>query len=89
MMVFLSCYTIVDGFFIASFVGKEAFTAVNLVFPVLMAAGTPGFLLGTGGSAFVGAALDGKNLKRRTGSFRFSPRSRSGSDFCFPSSSGS
>ena len=60
MMVFLSCYTIVDGFFIASFVGKEAFTAVNLVFPVLMAAGTPGFLLGTGGSAFVGAALGRK-----------------------------
>ena len=60
MMVFLSCYTIVDGFFIASFVGKEAFAAVNLVFPVLMAAGTPGFLLGTGGSAFVGAALGRK-----------------------------
>lgn len=60
MMVFLSCYTIVDGFFIASFVGKEAFAAVNLVFPILMAAGTPGFLLGTGGSAFVGAALGRK-----------------------------
>jgi len=44
MMVFLSCYTIVDGFFIASFVGKEAFAAVNLVFPILMAAGTGIFL---------------------------------------------
>ena len=30
MMVFMSIYTVVDGFFISNFVGKSAFSAVNL-----------------------------------------------------------
>lgn len=59
MMIFASIYSVVDGFFISNFASKEAFTAVNLIFPVIMIVAGVGFMLGTGGSAFV-AALFGK-----------------------------
>ena len=35
MMVFFSFYTIVDGMFIAKFVGSNALSATNIVFPVI------------------------------------------------------
>lgn len=57
MMVFTSIYSVVDGLFVSNFVGKTAFAAVNLIMPVLMAFGTLGFLVGTGGSAVVSMAL--------------------------------
>ena len=59
MMIFASIYSVVDGFFISNFASKEAFTAVNLIFPVIMIVAGVGFMFGTGGSAFV-AALFGK-----------------------------
>ena len=34
MMVCISLYSIVDGFFVSNFVGKTPFAAVNLVMPV-------------------------------------------------------
>ena len=49
MMVFTSIYGVVDGFFVSNFVGKEAFTAVNFVMPVIMILGGFGFMFGTGG----------------------------------------
>lgn len=37
LMIFCtSVYTIVDGFFVSNYVGKTAFAALNLVWPVLM-----------------------------------------------------
>jgi len=57
MMVCTALYSIVDGFFISNFVGKDEFTAVNLIYPFLMIMGSPGFMLGTGGSALVGKKL--------------------------------
>lgn len=33
MMIFISTYTMVDGFFVSNYVGKTAFTAVNLSSP--------------------------------------------------------
>ena len=51
MMICTSVYSIIDGLFVSNFVGKTPFAALNLVFPVLMALGTIGFMLGTGGSA--------------------------------------
>ncbi len=36
MMIFISTYTMVDGFFVSNYVGKTAFTAVNLIFPAIM-----------------------------------------------------
>lgn len=53
MMIVTSVYIVVDGFFVSNFAGKTAFTAVNLVMPVLMILGTVGFMFGTGGAALV------------------------------------
>lgn len=57
MMIVTSIYGIVDGFFVSNFVGKNAFAAVNLIMPVLMAIGAFGFMIGTGGSALVAKTL--------------------------------
>ena len=35
MMIFMSLYTIVDGFFVSRFVGAEALSAVNIVYPLI------------------------------------------------------
>lgn len=57
MMVFISVYGIVDGFFVSNFVGKTQFSALNLIYPALMLVWAIGFMLGTGGSALVGKTL--------------------------------
>lgn len=46
MMVFTSIYSVVDGFFVSNFAGKQAFAAVNLIMPFLQAFGCIGFMLG-------------------------------------------
>lgn len=33
MMIITSIYSIVDGFFVSNFVGKNSFAALNLIFP--------------------------------------------------------
>ena len=53
MMIFISIYSVVDGLFVSNFAGKEALAAVNLVFPLVMALGSVGFMFGTGGGALV------------------------------------
>lgn len=53
MMIVTSVYIVVDGFFVSNYAGKTAFTAVNLVMPILMILGTVGFMFGTGGTALV------------------------------------
>ena len=35
MMIFLSLYTIIDGMFISGFVGTDALSTTNMVYPVL------------------------------------------------------
>ena len=66
MMIFTSIYGVVDGFYISNYVGKDAFTAVNLIFPALMILGVFGFMIGTGGSALVGKTLgEGNKTKAR------------------------
>ena len=57
MMVFVSIYGIVDGFFVSNFVGEVEFAALNLIFPLIMILGSVGFMLGTGGNAVVSKAL--------------------------------
>lgn len=57
MMLCTSLYSIVDGLFVSNFVGKTPFAAVNLIFPILTAISTVGFMLGTGGSAIVSMTL--------------------------------
>ncbi|MDK2961625.1 MAG: hypothetical protein PWP20_751 [Eubacteriaceae bacterium] len=64
MMIVSSVYSIVDGFFISNFAGKNAFAAVNLVMPVLMIIGSFGFMIGTGGSALVAKTLGEGNQEK-------------------------
>lgn len=57
MMIFTSIYSVVDGFFVSNYVGKVAFSAVNLIMPLLMILATVGFMFGTGGTAIVANTL--------------------------------
>lgn len=57
MMIFTSVYGVVDGIFVSNYAGKTAFAAVNLIMPYLMAFGTLGFMVGTGGTALISKTL--------------------------------
>lgn len=66
MMIFTSVYGIVDGLFISNIVGRDAFAAINLIYPVLMIMGTAGFMIGTGGSALVSKIMgEGESEKAK------------------------
>ncbi len=69
MMIFTSIYGVVDGIFVSNFAGKTAFAAVNLVMPVLMMLGVPGFMLGTGGTALISKTLGEKEPEKANGIF--------------------
>lgn len=57
MLVFVSIYGIVDGFFVSKYAGPLPFAALNLIFPLIMILGSVGFMLGTGGNAVVSKYL--------------------------------
>ena len=57
MMIFVSIYGVVDGFFVSNFVSSTALAAVNFTYPVFMILGTIGYMMGTGGSALVAKTL--------------------------------
>ena len=63
MMIFTSIYSVVDGIFVANFVGKTPFAAINFVMPFMMGLSTIGFMIGTGGSAIVARLLGEKKAK--------------------------
>ena len=68
MMIFMSIYGVVDGFFVSNFAGKTPFAAVNLIMPLLMILSTIGLMMGTGGSAIV-ARTFGEGDHKRANSF--------------------
>lgn len=47
MMVFISIYGVVDGFFVSNFAGKTSFASINLIMPFVMILGGVGFMVGT------------------------------------------
>ncbi len=64
MMIFTSVYSVVDGLFVSNFVGEEPFTAVNLIYPFVMALSAFGFMFGSGGTAVVSKTLgEGDKLR--------------------------
>ena len=73
MMVFVSIYGVVDGFFVSNFVaeGKTALTAVNIIFPLMMILGGFGFMLGTGGTAIVAKTLGMRENEKANEYFTF------------------
>ena len=66
MMVFMSLYTMVDGFFVSRYVGADALSAINIVYPLIGLAVGIGIMLGTGGSAVIARQLGiGEGEERR------------------------
>ena len=64
MMIFTSVYSVVDGLFVSNFVGEEPFTAVNLIYPFVMALSAFVFMFGSGGTAVVSKTLgEGDKLR--------------------------
>ena len=64
MMVFMSLYTIVDGIFVSRFLGSNALSALNIVYPVINVAIALSTMIGTGGSAIISKYL-GEGKKKR------------------------
>ena len=69
MMVFMSIYSVVDGFFVSNFAGKTPFAAINLIMPFLWLLPTVGFMFGTGGSAIVSRTFGEGDPKRANAYF--------------------
>ncbi|MDO4920651.1 MAG: MATE family efflux transporter [Phascolarctobacterium sp.] len=66
MLIFTSLYTVVDGFFVSNFVGKDSFTAVNFSMPLLLMLGSLGIVFGSGGGALIAKTLgEGHGEKAR------------------------
>ena len=57
MMVVMSLYTVVDGMFVSRLVGTDAFSAVNIVYPLLSFVIALGTMFGTGITAIVSRKL--------------------------------
>lgn len=71
MMVFFSLYTIIDGIFISRFVGADALSSVNIVYPILNLLIGISVMFATGGSAIVAKSMGEKNLKKSKEIFTF------------------
>ena len=69
MMVFVSFYGVIDGFFVANYTGETEFAAINLIMPFLMILATLGFMIGTGGTALVAAKLGEKRPEEANAAF--------------------
>lgn len=72
MMVFMSLYTIVDGIFVSRFLGSNALSSVNIVYPVINVAIALSTMIGTGGSAIISKYMgEGKNKRARESMTQF------------------
>ncbi len=66
MMMFMSLYTIIDGIFISRFVGSNALSSLNIVYPVINIVFAIGTMLGTGGNAIISRYMgEGKDKEAR------------------------
>lgn len=63
-MVLTSLITVVDGFFIGNYVGKEGLAAVNLGLPIIYLFLGVGLMISVGGVAIAGMALGEQNIKK-------------------------
>lgn len=67
MMLFMSTYTLVDGLFVAKYVGEDALSAINIVMPMINVFLAIGLMFSTGSTAVMGRLMgQGKDeLARR------------------------
>ena len=64
MTIFTSIYSVVDGFFVSNYAGKNALAAVSFIYPFMLVFGAVGYMLGTGGTALISIRL-GKGDKEK------------------------
>ena len=69
MILFMSTYSVVDGFFVSNFIGSTEFASLNLVVPVIAIIGAIGLFLGRVCSSMVTKTLGEGNIKRARGLF--------------------
>lgn len=69
MMIFMSIYYIVDGYFVSNYVGKTPFAGLNVIFPALMMFSSTGFMFSSGGSALVSKILGEKKEEEARATF--------------------
>ena len=66
MMIFFSLYTIIDGMFVSRFVGSNALSAINIVYPIIFIMIGISVMLATGGSAIVAKSMgEGKSQEAK------------------------
>ena len=66
MMIFMSMYTIIDGMFVSRFVGSNALSATNIVYPVVNIMIAIATMMATGGNAIISKYLgEGKKEKAK------------------------
>ncbi len=66
MSLFMSFYTMVDGFFVANLIGTDALSAINLTSPVISLVTAVSTMLATGGSAVIMMKMgEGKEKQAR------------------------
>lgn len=70
MMIFYSIYTVIDGIFIARFVGSNALAATNIVYPLINLMLGIAIMFASGGSAVVAKTLG--EQRQKLASQRFS-----------------
>ena len=63
MMMFMSLYTIVDGIFISRFIGSNALSSLNIVYPVASIVIAIGTMLATGGNAVISRYLGEEKIQ--------------------------
>lgn len=70
-VIFMSFYTIVDGIFISRFIGTDAFSAINIIFPILSLSIAFGIMFGAGTATTISIELEQKkyNEARKNISF--------------------
>lgn len=64
MMLFMSLYTIIDGIFISRFVGSNALSSLNIIYPVCGIAIAIATMLATGGNAIISKYLGEGNVQK-------------------------
>lgn len=71
MMISISLYTMVDGVFIANFIGDNALSSTNIVYPVISGLIGIGIMLGTGANAVIARNLGAGNAEKARGQLTF------------------
>ena len=57
MILISITYDVVDGYFVSNYIGKTAFSAVNIIYPFQLLLSMVGYMFGSGGSALIAAEL--------------------------------